>query len=107
MTLIDRILALADLWSAANGHRSTSRLSTKVANDGGLLKRLAAGGGATVASLDKFALYLREPGNWPGEVIPIEGSKLLDAIGHIATLPDDANARAALARTADAARRVA
>lgn len=106
MTLIDRILALAEFWAAARGHSSTSRLSTIVANDGGLLKRIGDGGNTTVATLDKFASFLREPVNWPEGLIPVEAEGLLDAIGHITTLPQAAE-RAALQRTAAAARNVA
>lgn len=100
MTLIDRILRLAELWAQANGHSTTSRLSTIVANDGGLLKRLGAGGGATVGTIDKFAVFLRDFANWPHDTPPDEARDLIHAIGHVATLPPAAEA-------ADAPRKVA
>jgi hypothetical protein len=89
MTLIEKILAVAAQWAEARGHTSTSRLSNIVANDGGLLKRLEEGtGGTTVATLDKFVVYLREPANWPGEAVPSAAADLLAGIGHIVTLPE-------------------
>jgi hypothetical protein len=104
MTLIDRILELAALWAAARGHSTTSRLSTIVANDGGLLKRLEGGGNTTVATLDKFVHFLGDPANWPGESIPVEAQGLLGAIGHIASLPGEREALADLDRRTQAAR---
>lgn len=88
MTLIDRLLRIADLWAEAKGHSSTSRLSTIVANDGGLLKRLAEGGNLTVATVDKFVCFLRDSTNWPDAVLPAEASELIDQIGHITSLPE-------------------
>jgi hypothetical protein len=95
MTLLDRIQRLAKLWAAARGHTTTSRLSTIVANDGGLLKRLEAGGGTTVATLDKFVVFLRDFANWPDMTPPDEARDLIDEIGHIATLPPSDEAEAA------------
>jgi hypothetical protein len=88
MTLIDKVLKIAAVWATANGHSSTARLSTLVANDGRVLAKLEAGGGATLATLDKFAVFLREPANWPGAVIPAAAADLLAEVGAIATLPD-------------------
>jgi hypothetical protein len=88
MTLLEQILRLARLWTDANGHRSLARLSTIVANDGGLLKRLDEGtGGTTVATLDKFACHLRDFANWPNETPPNEARELIDCLPHIATAP--------------------
>lgn len=88
MTLIERMLRVANLWAEAQGHSSTSRLSNIVANDGRVLSKLGEGGGANIATIDKFVVYLREPGNWPERAIPFEAAELLAAIGHIATLPE-------------------
>jgi hypothetical protein len=88
MTLIDRILRLAELWAEARGHSTTSRLSTIVANDGGLLKRVGGGGGTTVATLDKFAVFLRDFANWPDNTPPDEARVLIHELCHIASLPD-------------------
>lgn len=88
MTLVEKILALAAQWAAANGHSSTARLSTIVANDGALLPKLEAGGNATLASLDKFVVYLRAPENWPDARLPAAASELLGAIGHVMTSPE-------------------
>jgi hypothetical protein len=84
MTLLETILAVASLWADSRGHSSTARLSTIVANDGGLLKRLEAGGGTTVATLDKFAVFLRDPANW-GDAIPSAAADLLATIPPIVT----------------------
>lgn len=96
MTLIDKILELAAIWAAASGHSSTARLSTIVANDGALLARLEGGGNATLASLDKFVVYLRAPANWPGDQLPPRAIELLASVGHLMTSPT-------LEREADAA----
>ena len=93
MTLIDRILRLAELWAGARGHSTTSRLSTIVANDGGLLKRIGQGGGTTVATLDKFAVFLRDFANWPDMTPPDEARALIDELCHIASLPEGAPER--------------
>lgn len=89
MTLIERILELAGLWADAKGHSTTARLSTIVANDGGLLKRLADGGNTTVATVDKFVSFLRDPANWPTGAIPLAAQGLLGAIGNIVTMPGE------------------
>jgi hypothetical protein len=104
MTLIDRMLKLAGLWAAASGHSTTSRLSTIVAPDGGLLRRLEQGGGCTVDTLDKFAHFLRDPANWPESAVPSEACELLGAIGHIKSLPGERDALADLDRRQAAAR---
>jgi hypothetical protein len=88
MTLIEKVLKVAEIWSAAQGHISTSRLSTIVANDGRVLAKLADGGGANIGTLDKFVVYLRDAANWPGGQLPLAAVELLAAIGHIATNPD-------------------
>lgn len=92
MTLIERILAVAGHWAEARGHRTTARLSTIVANDGGLLKRLSEGGGTTVATLDKFAVFLRDAGNWPEGTIPAAAQAELDQLPPIASMPVEAAA---------------
>jgi hypothetical protein len=88
MTLVEKVLKVAELWSSAQGHSSTSRLSTIVANDGRVLAKLADGGGANIGTLDKFVVFLRDAGNWPNAVIPLGAVELLAAIGHISTNPD-------------------
>ncbi len=88
MTLIEKMLRVAELWAAAQGHSSTSRLSNIVANDGRVLAKLGEGGGATIATIDKFVVYLSEPGNWPEGALPTEAAALLASIGPITTLPE-------------------
>jgi hypothetical protein len=50
-----------------------------VANDGRVLAKLADGGGANIATLDKFVVYLREPATGLNAVIPPEAAELLAA----------------------------
>jgi hypothetical protein len=88
MTLIEKMLRVAEMWASAQGHSSTSRLSNIVANDGRVLAKLGEGGGATISTIDKFVVYLSEPGNWPEAAIPREAAALLASIGPITTLPE-------------------
>lgn len=61
----DRLLTVAELWSAATG-RSLGALSSVVTNHGSTLDRLRDPGNAvTDATLEKFAAYLLDPANWP------------------------------------------
>jgi hypothetical protein len=78
MTLIDRLLELSSIWSAAQGHRSTSRLATIVAKDGKMLSRLSVGGTCTVATYERFLQFFRDPTNWPDQAVPSEALALLD-----------------------------
>lgn len=85
MTLIERLVKLADLWAAAQG-RSVSRLSTIVANDGKAIDRLRDGSKTcTVAMFERFLAFFREPGNWPEGGIPAEAAAILDEVEAIAT----------------------
>jgi hypothetical protein len=88
MTLIEKVLRVAAIWAEAQGHSSTSRLSNIVANDGRVLAKLEGGGGATIGTLDKFVVYLREAANWHAGEIPPEAAELLASVGHITTLPE-------------------
>lgn len=78
MTLIERLLALAEMWAREND-RSLSRLATIVVNDGKLFDRIAAGGSCTVATYERLIGHLSEPSNWPNR-IPVEAQRLLAVV---------------------------
>jgi hypothetical protein len=84
MTLIQKILVVAEYWRAARGHSTTARLATIVVNDGKALARLEERGNATLATADKFRTFLADPANWP-DGIPAEAQAVLDRIGPITT----------------------
>jgi hypothetical protein len=85
MTLIERLFALAEHWAREN-KRSLSRLATIVVNDGKLFERLASGGSCTVATYERFIVYLREPTNWTGG-LPTEVLHLLSFADHTDRYP--------------------
>ncbi|WP_139197987.1 hypothetical protein [Sphingomonas gellani] len=78
MTLIERLLALAETWAAAN-NRSTATLASRVARDGKFLERLSAGGQCTADKAERFFAFFRTEGNWPAGV-PTIVSDLLDGV---------------------------
>lgn len=70
-SLITRLRHCADLWAQA--HDATlARLGRTVVNDGGYFTRLdSQPKGTTTASLERFAQFLGNPGNWPeGHTLP-------------------------------------
>lgn len=79
MRLVDHLLSLADIWARASD-RSTARLATVVAKDGGLFPRIADGGSITLATFEKFLTYFRDAANWPDHVIPPDAAALLAAL---------------------------
>jgi hypothetical protein len=85
MTLIQKILAVAECWAAAKGHSTTARLATIVANDGKALARLEVRGNATLSTAEKFRTFLASAENWPDRLIPAGAQELLDSIGPIMT----------------------
>ena len=78
MTLIERLVRLAELWAATN-ERSISRLATIVANDGKLFDRLSEGRSCTVALLERFLDFFEQPSNWGGQV-PDEAASLVSSV---------------------------
>ena len=83
MTLIDRLVKLAQLWAAAQ-ERELSTLGTLVAKDGKFFGRLAEGKTCTVALFERFLLFFREPENWPEGILPADAAALLDEVEFIA-----------------------
>ena len=63
------------------GGRSLSRVATIVVNSGTFFSRLRDGKTFSVANLEKFAGWFREPGNWPDSSIPHAAATALASIG--------------------------
>ena len=82
ISLVDRLRQVAHLWVAANEARSLARLGKTVVNDGGFFTRLeSAAQGTTTATLEKFAVFLGDPGNWPEGNVPQEAVDLAHRVG--------------------------
>lgn len=80
-TLTERLHACAVLWTAAHG-AAPGRIGRVVANDAGLLPRIAQpGASVTTATLEKFAGFLADPANWPGGDVPQEAIDLAHVTG--------------------------
>lgn len=77
MQLIERLLEVANMWSAAND-RSLPRLATIVANDGKLFDRLANGATCTVATLERAFSFLADAENWPGKRVPDRATAVME-----------------------------
>jgi hypothetical protein len=81
LSLVDRLRLLAQLWAAQND-ASLARLGKSVVNDGGFFTRLETQvQGTTTATLEKFAAFLANPGNWPDGVVPQEAVDLAHRVG--------------------------
>lgn len=69
-SLIDRLRECAQLWAAAN-EASLARLGRTVVNDGGFFSRIdQPSASTTTATLERFARFLSDEGNWPGGQVP-------------------------------------
>ncbi|ARR54575.1 hypothetical protein HY78_14615 [Rhizorhabdus wittichii DC-6] len=69
LTLKESLIALADAWCAATG-RQLSGLSTLVLKDSKFFGRISGNAGLTVATVERFLAFFREPTNWPDASIP-------------------------------------
>ncbi len=75
---------VADAYEAevvAAGGKSLSRVATIVVSSGAFFNRLRAGKTFSVANLDKFGAWFRQPSNWPARTIPGVAAKALCSIG--------------------------
>lgn len=88
LSLVDRLRLSADLWATAH-NASLARLGRAVVNDGGFFTRLENQvQGTTTASLERFARFLVDAGNWPeGVEIPAEVIAFGHAVGVSAPSP--------------------
>lgn len=81
LSLVDRLRQVAQLWVAGND-ASLARLGKFVVNDGGFFTRLETQvQGTTTATLEKFAGFLADAGNWPGGAVPQEAVDLAHRVG--------------------------
>lgn len=76
--LVERLQQCADLWTAATGG-SLAQLGRVAINDSTFFSRLESPRGPTTATLEKFARFLTDPGNWPDGEVPGE----VVAFGHV------------------------
>lgn len=75
---------LAESYEAAtiaHGGKSLSRVATIVVSSGSFFDRLAHGKTFTVANLERFAEWFRNPVNWPEWTVPADAQSALLAIG--------------------------
>lgn len=81
LSLVDRLRQVAQLWVAAQD-ASLARLGKAVVNDGGFFTRLETQvQGTTTATLEKFAAFLADGGNWPEGAVPQEAIDLAHRVG--------------------------
>lgn len=70
VSLIDRLKSCAALWCEATG-RTPGALASIVVNHGSFFDRLESPqASTTTATLERFARYLGDAGNWPDGVVP-------------------------------------
>ncbi|MCZ4340599.1 hypothetical protein O4H52_03200 [Sphingomonadaceae bacterium G21617-S1] len=79
MTLKESLIALANTWCAVHG-RQLSSLGSLVVKDAKFFARVTDGGGLNVATFERFIGHFREPGNWPGAVVPDDAAAVLQAL---------------------------
>lgn len=83
-SLIDRLRSLAGQWAAAQEPPAPlARLGRLVINDGGFFARIdTPGATTTVATIERFARWLAEAGNWPeGVEVPDEARAFAHVVG--------------------------
>lgn len=69
--LVERLKAAAQTWADLNG-ASLARLGRAVMNDNGFFSRIDANPVTTTATLERFARFLGDGGNWPDAAVPDE-----------------------------------
>lgn len=80
-SLVDRLRDCAGRWVSAHG-ASLARLGRTVINDGGFFARIdAPGASVTTATLERFARFLGDPGNWPDGAVPDEVAAFVHVTG--------------------------
>ncbi len=92
--LMDHLRECADIWSAAND-APLGRLGRLAINDGGFFARVDERGiSPTTTTLERFARFLGDVGNWPGEAVPPQVRGFVERVGGH---QDAANGKAAAA----------
>jgi hypothetical protein len=80
-TLIERLHRCTMLWTAAHD-AAPGRIGRLVVNDAGVLPRISQpGASVTTGTLEKFAVFLADPVNWPGGEVPQEAVDLAHVTG--------------------------
>ncbi|MEQ5789056.1 hypothetical protein J3454_14260 [Erythrobacter sp. NFXS35] len=80
-SLTEQLHRCAVIWTDTHGAAPT-RIGRVVVNDGGLVQRIAQpGASVTTATLEKFAAFLGDPGNWPEGSVPQEALDLAHRVG--------------------------
>lgn len=81
LSLVDRLRHVAHMWVTSQD-ASLARLGKSVVNDGGFFTRLETQvQGTTTSTLEKFAAFLADPGNWPDGAVPQEAVDLAHRVG--------------------------
>lgn len=81
LSLPDRLIAAAQLWSAAT-ERSLGALASMVVNHGSFFDRLQERDSTTTATLQKFARFLGDAANWPeGHGVPADVCAFAHVVG--------------------------
>lgn len=81
LSLVDHLRHAAHIWAGAHD-ASLARLGKFVVNDGGFFTRLETQvQGTTTATLEKFAVFLNDAGNWPDGAVPKEAIDLAHRVG--------------------------
>lgn len=79
--LRDRLLLAAEAWSRATG-RTSGALSSLVSNHAQTIDRLRdPANKVTDATLEKFAVFLADPANWPDGAVPQDALDLAHVTG--------------------------
>lgn len=83
LTLVDRLRCVAQSWVASHD-ASLARLGKAVVNDGGFFTRLETQvQGTTTATLERFAVFFADAGNWPEGCAPEEAIEFAHRVGVI------------------------
>lgn len=93
LRLIDRLRIAAALWADAND-ATLARLGRGAINDSSYFTRSEPAQGPTTGTLEKFARFLGDPGNWPDGVVPGEVCAFVHIVGVSACGPAPATGQA-------------
>ncbi|MDP3550631.1 MAG: hypothetical protein Q8R81_09560 [Novosphingobium sp.] len=84
--LVERLKTAAQLW--VDQHQaSLARLGRSVMNDGGFFSRIETNPVTTTATLERFARFLGDAGNWPDGAVPDDVRAFVHVTG-VSTEPE-------------------
>lgn len=78
--LVDRLRFCAQLWAEAND-ATFARLGTIVINDGGFFTRVESTASTTTKTLERFARFLGDAGQWPDGAVPSAVREFVHVVG--------------------------